>query len=334
MRNGMFYGFLVIMTVGSGCVIDGDGGWLSGRKEFKRIVELSDPIAGAQVFSAETEGDITVRGTDTDECQVKAIVQAWSFTTEQAKTLAEATTVLLVREGPVLKLRINKPETQSREYIGVLLDGIIPRTVAAELHTRTGNVRIANLDVAAVGHTYSNSVVQTGMQGNVKVSTNIGKVVIRNVKAGQIDLKTGSGSIDGEKLSGNLKASTDVGDVRLREVTAKRMELKTCSGSIEGKVQVESLQGSTNVGDIEVSCLRGSNTKDIQLSTHSGSIRLAVPQDYSAQVEVSTYSGTIHTDFPMIMKGTVNKSGSGIIGGGEGRLDLQTTNGSITLIDL
>jgi DUF4097 and DUF4098 domain-containing protein YvlB len=68
------------------------------------------------------------------------------------------------------------------------------------------------------------------------------------------------------------------------------------------------------------------------MTTHNGSIELATPPDYSAQVKASTYNGSINTDLPITVTGKVSKSKlTGTIGAGEGQMHLETHNGSIRI---
>lgn len=285
----------VILTAGGGCVIHGDGGWRGGRKISRRTVELAEPAGEVKAFRVEGNfGDISVRGADTEECRVKAIISGFSFTAAQAESLVTATAVSLVRQGATLAMEIDRPEFQEQEYVKVELDVTVPRTVVADLHAMIGDVRITDLDAAATGRTDSGPVVVERIRGDVTASANVGSITLRDVKARQIDLKTNSGSINGE-------------------------------------IRFESLRATMNIGGIEIVCLPGSEAKDIQLSTNSGSIRLKLPPDYSAQVEASTNSGKIRTDLPLTVRGTMSQTLNGTIGSGEGRLSLRTSIGSIEL---
>ncbi|MGD2095779.1 MAG: DUF4097 family beta strand repeat-containing protein, partial [Phycisphaerales bacterium] len=71
---------------------------------------------------------------------------------------------------------------------------------------------------------------------------------------------------------------------------------------------------------------------DISLITHNGSIELESPPNFSAEVNASTHNGSINTDLPITVKGKVSKRRLvGTIGTGEGKLRLETHNGSIRI---
>jgi len=70
----------------------------------------------------------------------------------------------------------------------------------------------------------------------------------------------------------------------------------------------------------------------ICIVTYNGGIELASPQNLSAAVQASTHNGSIRTELPLTVVGNVSKrSISGTIGAGQGKVHLETHNGSITI---
>jgi DUF4097 and DUF4098 domain-containing protein YvlB len=66
--------------------------------------------------------------------------------------------------------------------------------------------------------------------------------------------------------------------------------------------------------------------------TYNGSVSLTAPPNFSAKVEASTHNGSIDTDLPITVTGEVTKKElTGTIGEGEGKLYLETYNGSIKI---
>jgi DUF4097 and DUF4098 domain-containing protein YvlB len=61
-------------------------------------------------------------------------------------------------------------------------------------------------------------------------------------------------------------------------------------------------------------------------------VEFVAPPNFSAEVNVSTHNGSIKTDIPITVTGKVRKGRlTGTIGTGEGKLHLETHNGSITI---
>jgi DUF4097 and DUF4098 domain-containing protein YvlB len=69
---------------------------------------------------------------------------------------------------------------------------------------------------------------------------------------------------------------------------------------------------------------------DISLITYNGGIELETPSNFSGAVDMPTYNGSIRTDLPITIVGKINKRKlAGTIGSGQGKLHLETHNGSI-----
>ncbi|MHC4204444.1 MAG: DUF4097 family beta strand repeat-containing protein [Planctomycetota bacterium] len=147
-----------------------------------------------------------------------------------------------------------------------------------------------------------------------------------------LELVTHNGAVKISDIMGRLNATTHNGKVTTENVTGTT-SLKTHNGSvtcneISGDSQLTSHNGSVKAfyaGSASSVC-------DISMTTHNGSIELATPPDYSAQVRASTNNGSINTDLPITVTGKVSKSKlTGTIGAGEGSLHLETYNGSIRI---
>lgn len=164
---------------------------------------------------------------------------------------------------------------------------------------------------------------------NKSVCVNL-DVVVPN----KTDLKliTHNGAVKITDINGRLDATSHNGKI-ITENVAGSTTLKTHNGSItcnetSGDSHLISHNGSVKVfytGNAPSVC-------DISMTTHNGSIELATPPDYSAQVKASTNNGSINTDLPITVVGKVSKSKlTGTIGAGEGQLQLETYNGSIRI---
>lgn len=147
-----------------------------------------------------------------------------------------------------------------------------------------------------------------------------------------LELITHNGSVVLADITGKINATTHNGKVTTENVTGTAV-LKTHNGSvtcneISGDSQLSSHNGSVKAfysGSASSVC-------DISMTTHNGSIELATPPGYSAQVKASTNNGSINTDLPITVTGKVSKSKlTGTIGTGEGQLQLETHNGSIRI---
>ncbi|MCP4612311.1 MAG: hypothetical protein GY845_26745 [Planctomycetes bacterium] len=148
---------------------------------------------------------------------------------------------------------------------------------------------------------------------DLELTTHNGAIVIKNI-TGSLNGTTHNGKITAEQVSGAAELYTHNGSVTCREISGDT-KMKTHNGGI--KVYYSN--------DAPSVC-------DISLITHNGGVELETPKKYSGDVEASTHNGSINTELPITVKGKVSKRKlTGTIGTGQGKLYLETHNGSIRI---
>ena len=148
---------------------------------------------------------------------------------------------------------------------------------------------------------------------SLELTTHNGPVKITNIN-GQINATTHNGRLTAEQTSGTIKLHTHNGRV-------------TCK-QISGDIQLKSHNGGLKA----VYSKTAPPVCNVSMVTHNGGINFTAPLNFSAEAEINTHNGSIHTDLPITVIGKVNKRKlTGTIGAGEGKLHLRTHNGSITI---
>jgi DUF4097 and DUF4098 domain-containing protein YvlB len=148
---------------------------------------------------------------------------------------------------------------------------------------------------------------------NLESSTHNGAIKVTNI-TGQVGGATHNGSVTATQVSGTAKLQTHNGSIRCDDISGDA-QLKTHNGS----VKVRYSQAAPPACDISI-------------VTYNGQIEFAGPANLSAAVEASTHNGSIRTELPVMVVGNVSKrSISGTIGAGQGKVHLETHNGSITI---
>ncbi len=113
-----------------------------------------------------------------------------------------------------------------------------------------------------------------------------------------------------------------------------RAELSTVNGKVVAKQMHNTVEAKTTNGGINVEFDDARLTDNMFFHTVNGSIKLYVPQNISADVDISTVNGGVHTDFPLTVKGKWGpKSIKGTINGGGKCINLETVNGSVSLYE-
>jgi len=150
-------------------------------------------------------------------------------------------------------------------------------------------------------------------QTDLQLITHNGAVEISNI-TGQTNATTHNGKITTEQLSGTTRLRTHNGSITCEEVSGD-IQLRTHNGSVKAFYS-EAASPVCNVSII----------------THNGGVEFNAPKSFSAEVEASTYNGSIKTNLPITVIGKVSKRKlTGTIGTGEGKLHLETHNGSIKI---
>jgi hypothetical protein len=111
-----------------------------------------------------------------------------------------------------------------------------------------------------------------------------------------------------------------------------RLDLRTVNGSVAltdvgGDVHARTANGSLNVqlvGDRW-------DGAGLDAETQNGSVRLAVPEKYAAQLETGTVNGSIDTDFPVTIQGRISRRLSLPLNGGGTTIRALTTNGAVRI---
>lgn len=121
------------------------------------------------------------------------------------------------------------------------------------------------------------------------------------------------------------------GSLRVGDVQG-HMDLRTENGSVGlddvgGDVHARTQNGSLSVQ------LGGArwDGQGLDAETQNGSVRLAVPDHYAAQLETGTVNGRINSDIPITVQGDVSRRLSIPLNGGGAKVKAVTTNGSVRI---
>jgi len=140
--------------------------------------------------------------------------------------------------------------------------------------------------------------------------------VVRVPPGVHVDLRTVNGGVRLDNVGGEVRATTTNGGVRGTVGAATLVEVRTTNGGVE-----LALAGALGDG------------ADVRLSSVNGGVRLAVPADTKAAVQARCVNGRVDVgDLPIAVEGEqTRRRVQGTLNGGGARIDLQTTNGGVTL---
>jgi hypothetical protein len=216
----------------------------------------------------------------------------------------------------------------------------------ARRHNRRNiNVTVAYNVTAPAGtrisaESISGSVRVTDIKGDLTANSVSGSIRISGAgRVGSAKSISGMVEIVDAQMDGVLEASSVSGDVVLRRVNARRVQAGSVSGHIKLEdAQSERITASTTSGGVWYSGSLERNGR-YELKSFSGEVRAMLAGNTGFEVEATSFSGEVRTDFPITTRGTAqpDRRGrrttlNGTYGDGAAVLDLSTFSGSIHIV--
>jgi DUF4097 and DUF4098 domain-containing protein YvlB len=189
----------------------------------------------------------------------------------------------------------------------------VPRGVKIEARTNSGDITIS------------------GSRGDVSAQTSSGDIEVadaHNVNVGSL-----SGDVSLSVISGTSTGTTSNGDMTVSRA-AGTIDLTAVSGDIEIDRSTASVVHANNTsGDISFSGTIDPKGQ-YEFTTHSGDLDLELPRNADAQVSVTTWNGSLDTEFAITLKPgsrDVNKHLNFTIGAGSAHITAETFSGDISI---
>ena len=128
-----------------------------------------------------------------------------------------------------------------------------------------------------------------------------------------LSLTASNGGISVDDVDGRLDLETVNGGVHLRRV-AGDVRGRTANGGVTAELSGSSWSGA-----------------GLDLQTTNGGVRLALPRDYSAQLELGTVNGSLDIGFPITVHGSLKRRVTTTLGHGGPTIRAVTTNGGVQI---
>jgi putative adhesin len=175
------------------------------------------------------------------------------------------------------------------------------------------------------------SVETSAISGTINVHTGDGSVKANSLN-GAIDLHTNDGSITVDTLKGDIRLRTGDGAIEARDLDGK-VEADSGDGRVRLAGRFEALNVKTSDGSVDTHVLSGSKmATGWTLRTGDGSVDIALPADFQADIDATTGDGHISLGIPVTVEGTFSRSAvKGKMNGGGQILTIHTGDGSIRL---
>ncbi len=241
-------------------------------------------------------GEVTIRSWARDAIRVRA-----EFEGQQSLDV--------VRTGSAVRVR---PRSRRGGPQEADFEIDLPRWMNVRVEGMQVDVSVAGTEGEISVETVGGDIVVDGGGGVLHLRSIQGGIEVRNAR-GKLDVVSVNEDVTLTGVSGDIYVETTNGDVVMRGIRSAATRASTVNGDIgyEGTISD-----------------RGSYV----FSTHNGDVVVAVPENTSATVSVSTYHGDFDADFPVRLTGTTrDKKFNFTLGAGGARLELESFNGEILL---
>jgi DUF4097 and DUF4098 domain-containing protein YvlB len=292
---------------------------------FDRTLRVSGQV---DLDVATGSGGITVnRGSDGQvvvHATIRASNNGWFSGDQTEKIRAIESNPPIEQSGNVVRIG-HFASSDLQRNISISYDIQVPADARLHSHTGSGSIRVAGVNGPVEANTGSGGINIERVASDVRLQTGSGSIVVNDV-TGTVRAHTGSGSIDGDKI-GRHGSSSPASANSFASTGKSYLALETGSGSIRVREISGALRAHTGSGHIEA---EGEQVGDWDINSGSGGITVRLPQSSKFTLMARTSSGSVSTDFPLTVQGTVNRHElSGSVNGGGPRLDLHTGSGSI-----
>ena len=140
-----------------------------------------------------------------------------------------------------------------------------------------------------------------------------------------VSITGATAGVSANSVSGDVTATDVAGDLRVNSVSG---DVKV-SGATTGSIQANSVSG-----DIELAIDQLTGSSDLTFSTVSGDVDITLPANLDATVRMTTLSGELESDFPLVTQGDQGERRRNVearIGAGGRVLKFNSVSGNVTL---
>ncbi len=129
----------------------------------------------------------------------------------------------------------------------------------------------------------------------------------------------------------NLALDTYNGGLSIKDVEGD-MSFDVLNGGVSLVHVAGNVEGHTTNGGLSVK-LEGNSWRGegLDVKTTNGGVTLKIPENYSAQLETGTVNGRLNFDFPVTVKGKLDRKISTTLGDGGKTIRIMTTNGAVSV---
>jgi lia operon protein LiaG len=174
----------------------------------------------------------------------------------------------------------------------------------------------------AIPRTYHDALTVDASSGSVTISGLEGLTELF------VDISSGEVNIE-QVTTDDFRFDGSSGQLTVRDLKARSSEIDVSSGKVTLEKMTGEIKGDASSGSVLIDMER--LDAPIRWSGSSGSITLRLPEDASFALDAETSSGSIHSDFPIMVHSQSDRQLKGTVAGGNIPIELRVSSGSINI---
>ena len=269
-------------------------------------------VSGAVTLDVTTgSGDITIKNGSANQVVIHATVRSnhWMLGGSDEAVQHVQSNPPIEQNGSSIRIGYNLP-TDIQRRVSISYEITLPPDTALQAHSGSGNIDA------------------TGVRREAQLTTGSGDIRARDLGQG-LHAQTGSGGIRVEGVAAPFTAQTGSGEIEASLMGSGDIDVHTGSGSIQVRGVKGGVRAQTGSGNIE---LAGGVGGPWEVHSGSGNISLAVGSGSNFNLTARTNSGSIHSDLPITVQGSVgSKQLTGKVGSGGPEVEASTSSGDVEI---
>jgi beta-lactamase regulating signal transducer with metallopeptidase domain/DUF4097 and DUF4098 domain-containing protein YvlB len=181
----------------------------------KRFETMTTPLSPGSVLDIKSkDGNVTVQGSDTDQCSVTSAFTIKTPSMDQTKDLSKKISLQTTPGNKKLTLKTigpGKMPPNHTYYVDLNIN--VPRNTTVTLHKEDGDIRITNLE------------------GQIQIGSEDGNITCENV-TGDTSLTSEDGDITYKNITGNARINSEDGNVKIMASHLTQLYIKKADGNI------------------------------------------------------------------------------------------------------
>jgi len=266
----------------------------------KPYVTKNFTSAVASLVVETSGGSIEVQGSQPSGVKVEMYVRPnnWNgkvnLSKEEIEDKLEDFDIFIGTEGNKVKATAQRKNKSGwdKNSVSISFKVYTPRSIATNLRTSGGSIRISSLTGDQNFRTSGGSLKVSDLVGVVNGQTSGGSIDVEKCKQ-DITLQTSGGSIKASELNGKINLQTSGGSLSLNGLDGD-IVAHTSGGSIKGEGIKGALDAGTSGGSVRLASVAGS----VKAHTSGGSMEVEITQ-IGKLVDLSTSAGSLRVNMPM-----------------------------------